>query len=194
MNYLAHLYLSDPNPLAWAGSLMGDFFKGRDFSGLPEELVRHLRLHRHVDSFTRSSEPFQNSRRLMHPRFSHARSVLVDVFYDHLLACEWEEYSPTPLVDFSREVYRGLQSCHPFLSPELQQQLPRMIKYDWLASYRRPEVVGRVLLRLEERLGQKIPLAEGYGELGRWREELIQDFSAFMTEVRALTFEWKLKN
>ena len=98
------------------------------------------------------------------------------------------------LADFSQEVYRGLQSCYAFLSPELQQQLPRMIKYDWLASYRRPDVVGRVLLRLEERLGKKIPLAEGYAELGRSREELVRDFSAFMTEVRTLTCEWKLKN
>jgi len=29
MNYLAHLYLSEPNEEAWLGSLLGDFVKGR---------------------------------------------------------------------------------------------------------------------------------------------------------------------
>ena len=50
--------------------------------------------------------------------------------------------------------------CNPvtdLLSPGLRQQLPRMIEYDWLTSYRQPETVQRVLVRLEERLQHKIP-------------------------------------
>ena len=75
MNYLAHLYFSDPNPLAWAGSLMGDFVKGAVPATFPEELSRHLKLHRHIDSLTQHSEIFQTSRRRLDPRFRHGRSV-----------------------------------------------------------------------------------------------------------------------
>ncbi|MCK5913136.1 MAG: DUF479 domain-containing protein, partial [Desulfuromusa sp.] len=96
MNYLAHLYLSDPNPLAWAGSLMGDFVKGTVPETLPGELSRHLKLHRHIDSLTQRSEIFQTSRRRLDPHFRHGRSVLVDVFYDHFLANHWDEYSDQP--------------------------------------------------------------------------------------------------
>ena len=170
---------------------MGDFFKGSDFTDMPEELVRHLRLHRHVDTFTRRSRSFQNSRRMLHPRFRHGRSVLVDVFYDHFLACNWNAFTTQPLAEFSREVYRGLESCADVLSPGLQRQLPRMIEYDWLTSYRRPEVVGRVLTRLEERIGGRLPLAAGFLELERCRDGLEKDFFLFMEEVQVVAETWK---
>jgi len=194
MNYLAHLYFSDSTPLAWAGSLMGDFVKGAVPSSFPEELSRHLKLHRHIDSLTQCSEIFQNSRRRLDPRFRYARSILVDVFYDHFLACRWDEYSDQPLADFAQNVYAGLQSCSDLLSPGLQQQLPRMIEYDWLTAYRRPEIVQRVLVRLEERLQHKIPLASGFSQLEIWRDQLEDDFVAFMDEAERATTAWKQVN
>ena len=194
MNYLAHLYFSDPTPLAWSGSLMGDFVKGVVPATYPEELSRHLKLHRHIDSLTQRSEIFQTSRRRLDPRFRYARSVLVDVFYDYFLACRWDYYSDQPLAVFSQEVYRGLQSCYDLLSSGLQQQLPRMIEYDWLTAYRKPETVQRVLQRLEERIKHKIPLAAGFPQLELWHDELENDFTAFMDEAQQVTTEWKQVN
>jgi acyl carrier protein phosphodiesterase len=194
MNYLAHLYFSDSNPLAWSGSLMGDFVKGTVPVTFPKELSRHLKLHRHIDSLTQRSEIFQTSRRRLDPRFRYARSILVDVFYDHFLACRWSEYSDQPLADFAQNIYAGLQSCYHLLAPDLQQQLPRMIEYDWLTSYRQPDIIQRVLFRLEERLNHKIPLAAGFSQLDMWRDQLEDDFVAFMVEVEQETAVWKQLN
>ena len=173
---------------------MGDFVKGAVPATFPEELSRHVKLHRHIDSLTQRSEIFQTSRRRLDPRFRYARSVLIDVFYDHFLACHWDEYSDQSLAKFSQAVYRGLQSCYDLLSPGLQQQLPRMIEYDWLTAYRQPEIVQRVLQRLEERIKHKIPLAAGFPQLELWRDELENDFAAFMDEARQVTTEWKQVN
>jgi acyl carrier protein phosphodiesterase len=180
MNYLAHLYFSAPRPLAWSGSLMGDFFKGSCFGELPDDLVAHLRLHRRLDTFTRDSPPFQASRRRLCSSFGHGRSILVDVFYDHFLACQWQHYAHQPLQEFAHDVYGGLQACRVYLPLRLQEQLPRMIANDWLTSYRQEEVVERVLVRLEQRLNHRIPLARGYDQLHQHREELEKDFAAFM--------------
>jgi len=159
---------------------MGDFFKGNIYGDLPDDLVNHLKLHRRLDTYTLDSPPFQKSRRRLCPAFGHGRSILVDVFYDHFLACQWETYSQQPLPEFARRVYCGLRSCHDYLPQRLQEQLPRMIAGDWLTSYRQEEVVERVLLRLEQRLKHKIPLAEGYDQLHQHRAELEKDFAAFM--------------
>ncbi len=194
MNYLAHLYLSDPNPLAWSGSLMGDFVKGAVPTTFPVELSRHLKLHRYIDSFTQRSETFQHSRRRLDVDLRHGRSVLIDVFYDHFLACFWDDYSNQSLADFAQDVYRGLQSCYDHLSPGLQQQLPRMIEHDWLTAYRKPEVVQRVLQRLEERINHKLPIASGFPQLELWRDELEVDFATFMQEVKQEVAEWKRIN
>ncbi len=180
MNYLTHLYFSDPAPLAWAGSLMGDFTKGRPASDLPQQLLDHLQLHRRIDSYTCNSGPFQESRRRINPRFRHGRSVMVDVFYDHLLAVQWDAYHSQSLEEFSRQVYAGLYEVFDLLAPGLQQILPSMTERNWLLSYRHEPVVQRVLQRLEERIGHRLPLAEGYGELERIREGLEVDFARFM--------------
>jgi len=193
VNYLAHLYFSDSEPLAWSGSLMGDFVKGAIPSDWPQVLIRHLRLHRRIDSYTQTSPAFQASRKRLDPRFRYARSVLVDVFYDHFLAQQWERYSPLSLLDFSRQVYSGLEQCFDFLPIPLQLQLPRMIEHNWLHSYRCPEIVERVLSRLEERLKHRFPLAEGYRELERWREPLEEDFCRFMEELDPLLAKWKVE-
>ena len=191
MNYLAHLFLSDPEPLAWSGSLMGDFLKGPIPTGLPEQLSRHLRLHRRIDAYTQESPAFQDSRLRLDPRYRYARSILVDVFYDHFLAQQWERYAEIPLLAYTQQVYQGLMHCHAYLSEPLQQQLPRMIEHNWLYSYRRPEIVERVLRRLEERLKGRFPLVEGYAELEAQRESLEEDFSRFMGDIIPLVRAWK---
>ena len=169
---------------------MGDFVKGPVPGDLPEELTLHLRLHRRIDSFTQLSPIFQQSRCRLDPRFRYARSILVDVFYDHLLACNWQQYSPQPLAGFAQDVYRGLQSCYDLLPPPLQQQLPSMIEHDWLTSYQDPVVVSRVLQRLEVRLQHKFPLAQAGTELVRCQVALEQDFATFMVEATAMIELW----
>ncbi len=191
MNYLAHLFFSDPEPLAWAGSLMGDFVKGPLDNKLPAQLARHIRLHRRLDSYTRDSQPFQTSRRRIDPRFRHGRSVMVDVFYDHLLASQWDSYHPQPLAEFSQQVYAGLNEVFELLSPGLQQILPHMTERNWLFSYRQERVMQRVLQRLEERIGHRLPLAEGYSELSRVRTGLESDFAQFMDQAAHFVSEQK---
>ena len=69
-----------------------------------------------------------------------------------------------------------------------------MIEYDWLTAYRRPDIVQRVLVRLEERIKHKIPIAAGFPQLELWRDELENDFTAFMDEAQQVTTAWKQAN
>lgn len=169
---------------------MGDFVKGPVPATLPEELARYLWLHRRIDTYTLDSPAFQRSRRRLDPRFRYARGILVDVFYDHFLARNWASYSPEPLAEFAQDVYAGLQSCFDLLPAVLQQQLPRMIEHDWLTSYQYPDVVLRVLQRLEVRLQHKFPLAEGGIELELHQAELEDDFAEFMQVLNAEIPAW----
>lgn len=191
MNYLAHLYFSDANGPAWAGSLMGDFVKGRDLSHLPVELARHLRLHRFIDHYTTINEDFHASSKRMRAHFRYARGILIDVFYDHFLARQWRRYHEQTLADFSAQVYQGLFDCYDDLSPGLQQQLPHMAEHDWLSSYQHPDSIERVLCSLERRLGGKFPLAQGMLDLELCRAALEDDFKKFMAATIQRVDRWK---
>jgi len=170
---------------------MGDFVKGAVPDRWPAELRLHLQLHRKLDSYTAIDPVFAQSRLRLDPRFRYARGVLVDVFYDHFLARNWDRYSDQRLELFSQDVYRGLQQCFDLLPSALQRQLPRMIEYDWLTSYQYPDVVLRVLQRLQQRLSNKFPLAEAFSELDRCGEQLEADFFRFMPMASAEMQKWR---
>ncbi|MDT8420288.1 MAG: ACP phosphodiesterase [Desulfuromonadales bacterium] len=191
MNYLAHLYFSDPEPLAWAGSLMGDFLKGP----LPEKsdplLLKHLQLHRRIDSFAHGNPHFQMSCKRVAGHYRFGRGILIDVFYDHFLARNWTELADQPLEEFSQRVYAGLKECRHLMPEGMQSLLPRMARDNWLVSYRDESVVETVLSSLERRIRHRLPLARGIEELQLKRTDLERDFKGFIVEAGEFVGRWK---
>ncbi|AMV72801.1 ACP phosphodiesterase [Desulfuromonas carbonis] len=184
MNYLVHLYLSDPEPLCRLGNLTGDFVKGVLRDGWPPLLLRGLRQHRQVDVFAQGNRAFQRSRERLDPAFGLCRGILVDLFYDHFLARHWHRHAEIPLGDFAEAVYRDIETYLPLLPPGFQAVAPRMIAHDWLTSYCQQENVGRALERLGQRLRRPRDLAAGLHELQRHRAGLAADCDEFLGAAR----------
>ena len=186
MNYLVHLHLSDPDPLVRLGNLMGDFVKGRlDNLPYPAGILRGLRQHRVIDSYTHHSPAVRRSKERIHSRFGYFRGILIDVYYDHFLASNWNQHAGGTLEEFAAQTYRLLEEHHDILPDQLKQVAPRMIQYNWLVSYRDVYIMERALARIGQRLKRKNPLAEGYDELLRNYDELEEDCARFLVEARA---------
>jgi len=182
---LVHLYLAGEDPELQLGGLMGDFVKGPLPASCPERLATGLHLHRRIDSLSQASRHTRRSRQRLRSHFGHARGIIVDIFYDHFLATNWTDFAAEPLENFAAEVYRLLQGNHDRLPPAMQQVATRMIEHDWLVSYRQPEVVGRALQRIAERLSRPLPLADAVEDLERHDISLRCDFNRFMIEAGA---------
>ncbi|BCR05859.1 ACP phosphodiesterase [Desulfuromonas versatilis] len=191
MNYLLHLYLADPTPESLLGNLMGDFVKGRLDESISPELRQGITLHRRVDSFAHDHDLVRRSKNRISPRYGHYRSIMVDIFYDHFLARNWQRYAPMPLESFAAGVYRLLQEREAQLPTGLRRIAPRMIAHNWLVSYRDVQVIGRVLAGVSGRLRRANPLAEGLGELTRNYDVLQEDFETFVTDLEAFVAEIK---
>lgn len=185
MNFLVHLYLSDPNDDCRLGNLMGDYVKGRISQTHSPGIRRGLWQHRRIDAFAQDCLPCRQSRRRIDPRFGHFRAILVDIFYDHLLASAWDHYSPQPLEEFANDIYTLLRRNQQRLPPGLQELAPRMIRNNWLLSYRDPDTIGLVLQRVSQRFNRPTPMAEALPELLREREGLVADCAEFLRAARA---------
>ncbi len=183
MNYLAHLYLSSQSDAALVGALLGDFVKVDHHSRYPAPVARAIILHRSIDSFTDAHPLHRASRRRLDPRFRHTRGLLVDLFYDHFLARDWDRWANQPLAIFTKGVYAALQAVDHPLPPRLERMLPYMVADNWLASYRELENVGRALAGLSRRLQVPNHLNEGLEELTANYTGLESDFLAFWPEL-----------
>ncbi|MBF3245410.1 DUF479 domain-containing protein, partial [Pseudomonas aeruginosa] len=113
MNYLAHLHLGGPQPAQLLGSLYGDFVKGRLQGQWPGEIERAIQLHRRIDAFTDSHPLVHAAKRRFPLERRRFAGVLLDVFFDHCLARDWNDYADEPLPQFVERVYGTLRTASP---------------------------------------------------------------------------------
>jgi acyl carrier protein phosphodiesterase len=165
VNWLAHLALAPPTPAGWLGALAGDVVKGPLPGNLDPALAASVALHRRIDASTDRHPAFARSRRRLEPRHRHWRGVLVDVFYDHVLASRWSEFAPGALESFVARVHAALDGILPQMPAGLRAFSPRLRDEGWLVSYREPGGIGTALRRMRRRLRRDHPLDEALPEL-----------------------------
>lgn len=178
MNYLAHLHLGGDAPAELLGSLYGDFVKGPLAGQWPAAIEAGIALHRRIDAFT-DSHPLQAQARARFPaQRRRVAGIFLDLFFDHCLARDWQQYSDQPLQRFTSRVY-GVLAAEAQLPGNLQHIAARMAAQDWLGSYRDFEVLEQVIAGMSRRLSRPGLLDGGLEDLRGLYEPLSDDFSAF---------------
>ena len=124
MNFLAHIYLSDHNDDLAVGNFIADSVRGKDYLNFPAQIQKGILLHRAIDTFTDAHPIFRQSTKRLHSRYSHYSGVIVDIFYDHFLAKNWDIYCEIPLENFVAHFYKVLQSHHDILPARIQNLMP----------------------------------------------------------------------
>ncbi len=184
MNFLAHVFLAGPDPADRLGGMLGDFVKGPLPAGLPDEVAAGVALHRRIDSFAEAHPAFRASRARVSAERRRYAGIMVDLFYDHLLARRWEEFSPEPLEDFTAGTYALLARHAALLPPRLAHIFPYMRGEDWLGSYRELSGVGEALDSISRhRLTRPNRLAGAARELEAGYQGFEADFRAFLPDA-----------
>lgn len=189
MNWLAHAFLSKPDIEFRLGNLLADLVKRRDRAAMPAAFLDGTRQHQAIDAFTDTHQAVHRSRARIGGDFRHATGILVDVFYDHFLALDWERYASEPLDSFTARLYAEIRE-HPIELPaEARAAVERLLADDRLGSYRRlggiEASLRRVSLRLEARTGRNFGLERGIAELVAHFEGLRADFTEFFPQLVA---------
>jgi len=183
MNFLAHLYLSEPNEEAWLGSLLGDFVKGPLDARYGTEITRAIAIHRRIDVFTDAHPVVRVSKARVSSTRRRYAGIMMDVFYDHFLAKHWSEFHDEALGDFTARIYAILQRHHEMLPERLQYMAPRMAQWDWLGSYADIGSIYTALNRMGQRMKRENRLLNSTDELVENYAEIEADFRAFLPDV-----------
>ena len=121
MNWLAHILLSEPNVENRLGNLLGDLVKGKDLDGLNCNLRRGVSRHYAIDKFTDNHPIVKISKKRIDKEYSKFAGILIDVFYDYLLAKNWAMYSNAIFADFTAEIYDSFQKYSGDIPPSARQ-------------------------------------------------------------------------
>jgi acyl carrier protein phosphodiesterase len=135
MNYLSHTFLSGNNNKIIVGGLIADAIKGNHIDTFEREIVIGIKLHRAIDQFTDTNNIVRSSKERLYNKYHKYAGVIVDMFYDHFLAKNWNEYSAISLEETAHHAYGILLKHYTILPPKIIRILPFMIYYNWFVSY-----------------------------------------------------------
>lgn len=192
MNFLAHALLAGDDPALVVGGVAGDWVKGVLPAGLPPDLARGVALHRAIDQHAESHPAFCNSRSRVSAARRRYAGVLVDIYYDHLLACEWMSHHHQSLSEFSAGVYRQIEARIDELPADAPRVMRLMAEQDWLLSYASMDGIADVLARMSRRIRQPNPLLGGEQELLADMEGFRADFRHWLADARAFSERWAI--
>jgi acyl carrier protein phosphodiesterase len=188
MNYLAHLYLAEPTPASLVGNLIADFVKGRNLDHLTMGVAQGIRLHRRVDSFTDSHPVVQRSIGRISKNWGWFSGILIDVYYDYILATTWQEWSSTSLRDYVDRIHRCLSENAHLAPAEGRVMIAKLIESDRLASYATSDGIREALFHLSHRIRERMPgrdirLEQAMPDLQESLPALTTDFREFFPDL-----------
>lgn len=190
MNFLAHAYLAGTSPPLIVGGVAGDWVKGLLPGALPADLARGVSLHRAIDTHAETHPAFQRSRQRISAARRRYAGVMVDIFYDHLLAIHWAELHRQPLGDYCLRVYEHMALRLTALPASAQNALRLMAEENWLLSYRERAGIANVLHRMSRRARQPNPLQGGEAEFAADPAGFHADFRAWIGDANQFAEQW----
>ena len=185
MNFLAHLFLSCEDEARLVGNFIADFVTNRDLPRYPPAVRAGVALHRRIDHYTDNHPLVLQGARRLYPQHSKYAPVIVDVYYDHLLAIHFEAFHEAPLPAFAAGVYDILRRRREWMPPVLQERLPRMIADDWLTGYASLEGLHRAFRHMKTRASKPWRLDGAVDSLQTAYEQYETEFLQFFPEVQA---------
>ena len=188
MNYLAHLFLS-PNNEDWQlGSILGDFVKGpideRMLGTHQHDVVNGIKLHRKIDVFSNNSDIFRKSAARINSKQRRFSGILIDMYFDHILAKHWSKLHAKKLADFSQHIYQVVLKDRPE-NPQRFRKVSRLIiDQDWFGAYITINGITQQIERLGCRLKRGNALLGGAKDLVAQLESFELDFFQFIEEAK----------
>lgn len=195
MNHLAHLMLAEPTPESRLGNLAADYVWHREIAALPAAVQRGIKQHQQIDAFTDRHPAVQRSVRRLNDRWGWFTGILMDVYYDHLLALSWDEHCLVPLEQFAFEVNVDLLSVAGLLPEAAEASVRRIAGTNRIVTYLHLSGIEAALVRLTSVIRQRIPqraveLVQAMPDLALHHDELTEDFAEFWPQLAAFSNGW----
>ncbi len=177
MNFLAHVYLSGNNEQLILGNLIADAVKGKQIDNFSHDIVKGIKLHRLIDSYTDNHIVFKKSTNRLEPIYKKYASVIADIFYDHFLAKNFHKYSRISLSQTAHTAYNILIRNYDILPPKSKRMLPYMTTQNWLEGYANLTDLQRVFNGMSRR-------ASFISGMENAIFDLKKDYAAYETEFQ----------
>ncbi len=183
MNFLGHIYLSGQDTELAIGNLVADQIKGNRISELPDKIKNGIVLHRLIDEFTDNHISYKKCVRKLFPKYRHYSRIIIDMYFDHFLAANWDNFHKTPLKIYSNSFYEKLEKSCFYFNDQVQYFICNLINQKWLEKYSNLKDLEAILKQMEGRTKFPSKLAASTYDLIEKYTYFESHFFHFMEDV-----------
>lgn len=164
-------------------NLFGDFVRGKDLSHFPQKLEQGIHLHRMIDQYIDHHPVVLELLRQLYGPLPKVAGIAVDLYFDHLLAKQWENYHDQPLDKFIDGFYASKMENDAHYSPEFKLMLDRMKAKNWLYQYQFDHGLMKACQGVSSRISFPNALDSAHRIFKTYESEVERSFTAFMLDA-----------
>lgn len=184
MNFLGHLYFSNNDTELMYANLFGDFVKGKDLSMYKQKVQQGITLHREIDHYIDHHPIVLELLHELYPQLPKIAGIAVDLYFDHVLAKNWDDYSLESLPKFISTFENHKINEEDFPSETFQYMLFRMKKGQWLSYYKQLDGLDKACKGVSQRISFPNTLFNGKNVFIDNEILITKAFHEFMIEAK----------
>lgn len=166
------------------GNYLGDHVKGKQFPNLTERMVDGVYLHRFIDFYTDSHPIVAKSKIRLRPAYGKYASVIVDIFYDHFLAINWNKYHSMSLASFTAATYGVIRKHYDVLPQRTKIVFDHMSEHNWLLGYSELSGMEKALFGISTRTKYESNIDKSIKELKQYYSDFDKEFEEFFVDLK----------
>lgn len=197
MNFLGHLYFSNNDLELMHANLFGDFVRGKDLDSYKPFVREGILLHRQIDSYIDNHPVIKELLHLLYPDLPKIAGIAIDLYFDHLLAKNWNKFHNQSLNDFTNAFYNHSIKEENYPNEMFHFVLMRLKQGKWLNQYEEMEGLNRACQGVSRRISfpnmlkyagnvyvhHEVKITETFYD---FMDEAIPYFKAYNNEVKFL--------
>lgn len=174
-------------------NLYGDFVKGKDYTYLPDIVQKGVSLHRKIDDFIDHHPLVTEIRLKLYKELPKVAGIAMDLYFDHLLAKNWDQYHQKPLGQFVEEFFEfalqednlTFQRINFKYPPQFIRLLTLMKENHWIQRYENLEGLEMASKGLSKRISFPNKLAYSENTFLNHQSEIYSVFNHYMVDAKS---------
>lgn len=184
MNFLGHLYFSHDDLALMQANLFGDFVKGKDLSRYSLKIQEGITLHRKIDHYIDHHPSVSKLLHILYEPLPKVASIAVDLYFDHLLAKNWNLFHSQTLENFLENFYNSINPSIEFYTADFQLMLAKMKEKNWLFHYQSLYGLEKSCVSVSNRISFDNKLKEGVVVFEKYQKEIEMAFYEYMKDAQ----------
>lgn len=183
MNFLGHLYFSRNDKELMVANLFGDFVRGKDLSHFRPITQQGIYLHRNIDSYIDNHPAVHDLLQKLYKPLPKVAGIAIDLYFDHILAENWNEFHEEKLADFIQRFYDSIDLSHSEYNDTFRTMISKMMEKNWLYQYQFEHGLYKACKGVSNRISFENELKNGLDVYHNYREDIKLAFDLYMKDA-----------